>query len=113
MSQTILDLHPIVDQIVLPLLEPVVGAIAAWALIKVAGFAHIQIQDSQRAVLEQAIANGLNYVDQKLAGKEQVTVDDRVAGVVNYVAPKIPGALASLGITGPHLADLVTARLPK
>ena len=107
-----LDLAPLVNGVIVPLLIPVILAFASWAITRIAAVAHFQLLDGQRRLLEQAITNGLAYVEKTLGPHETVSVDAKVAGVVNYVAPKVPGALKSLGITGDHLAQLVTARLP-
>jgi hypothetical protein len=106
-----IDLSPIVNGVVIPLLTPLLLVFATWALNKVAAYAHFQIQDGQRQVVGDAIANGLAYAEQKLAPYENVTADQKVAAAVNYVLPKVPGALKTLGVTPEHLAQLVTAKL--
>lgn len=107
-----LDLAPLVNTVIIPLLAPTLMACAAWAAAKLASYAHVQLQDSQRALLNAAITNALNYAEHQLAGHETVTVSEKVATAVAYLQPKIPGALKSLGVTPDHLADLVIARLP-
>lgn len=109
---TTIDLSPLVNGVILPLLAPVLLAVVTWAATKVAALAHIQIQDSQRDVLTAAVNNGLAFAEQKLAGYEHVSADDKVAAAVNYILPKVPDALKGLGVTPEHLAQLVTARLP-
>lgn len=107
-----IDLSPLINGVIIPLLTPILIALVGWAATKVAALAHIQIQDSQRAVIGDAVTNGLAFAEQKLAPYEQVTADQKVAAAVNYILPKVPDALKSLGITPQHLMDLVTARLP-
>lgn len=109
---TAIDLAPLVNGVVIPLITPVLLAVATWALTKVAGYAHFQIQDGQRRVVSDAIDHGIAYAQKALASHETVNADATVAAAVNYILPKVPGALASLGVTGDHLAQLVTARLP-
>lgn len=109
---TTIDLAPLVNGIVIPLLTPVLLAVIMWVATKVAALAHIQIQDSQRDVLTAAVNNGIAYAERVLAPRLGITADDKVATAVNYILPKIPDALKGLGITPDHLAQLVTARLP-
>ena len=108
-----LDLAPLINGVIVPLFVPVVLAAAGWAVSRIAKVAHFTLQDGQRRLVDTAIANGVAYVEKTLPAHETLSVDDKVAAVANYVVPKIPGALKSLGITGDHLAELVTARLPK
>ncbi len=108
----LVDLAPVINQVVLPLATTGLIACASWAAARVARLAHIQLQDSQRRVLSAAITNGLAYAETLLAGKEGVTVNDKVATALNYVLPKVPGALKSLNVTPEHLAQVITAQLP-
>lgn len=109
---TTIDLSPIVDGVLIPLLTPVLLAVVTWAATKVAALAHIQIGAAQRTVLESAINNGIAYAEKTMAPRLGVTADDKVAAAVNYILPKVPDALKGLGVTPDHLAQLVTARLP-
>lgn len=106
-----IDLSPLINGVILPLLTPVLLAVATWAATKVAAYAHFQIQDGQRALLSSAIDNAIAYAEQLLAGKESVTANDKVATAVNYLLPKVPDALKSLGVTPEHLAQIITAKL--
>lgn len=109
----LIDLSPLVNQVVIPLLTPVLIGVATWALTRVAAYAHFQIQDGQRQLIATVVDNGVAYAEQLLAGKETVTASDKVATALNYVLPKVPGALKSMGVTPEHLAQMVTAKLPK
>lgn len=107
-----IDLSPIVSGVIVPLITPVVLALAAYALKRVASLAHISIQDSQRKVVEGAIQNGIKFAVSKL-GPVNVAASDQVTAAVNYILPKVPGALNGLGITPDHLTEMVQARLPQ
>jgi len=106
------DLAPIVNQVVIPVLTPLLGAGALWVLNKAAKLLHVNIQAQQRVVLETAISNGIAYADQVLAAHETVQTSDRVAQALNYVLPKVPVAMKDLGVTPAQLGDLILARLP-
>ena len=107
------DLSPLVDGVVIPLLVPTVLALGGWAMTRVGAYFHFQISDGQRQVVETAIANGIAWAQSHVAAGETVTLDAKVAKAVEYVLPKIPAALKWLGITPDHLAQLVEARLTK
>jgi len=113
MSTVAIDLSPLINQVVLPLLTPVVVAVATWAVAKIGAYAHFQFSAGQRSVVETAIQNGIAFAESRLAGKTTVQVSDKVAAVYDYVEPKVPGALKALNITPDHLEQLIEARLPK
>ena len=110
---TAIDLAPTINQVVLPLLSAGLLAMLTWAVQRLGAFFHIKLQDSQRAVLSAAVTNGIAYAQQMLGPHEDITVDGKVAAAVEYVLPKVPGALKSLGVTPDHLSQLVTAQLPQ
>lgn len=106
-----ISLAPLLNNFVFPILASVLMALAAWALNKVAAYAHFQISEGQRNLVETAIGNGIAYAEKLLP--TEIVASSRVAAVVNYVLPKIPGALQFLGITPASLEQLIIARLPK
>lgn len=109
---TPIDLTPLVDQVVLPILAPVLVVAITWAAKRVADFFHIQLQDSQRRMLESAMQSALAFAEAEIRGRTvQVSASDKVAVAVDYLLPKVPAALASLGIDKDHLADMLKARL--
>lgn len=112
MTPTTIDLAPLVNGVLIPLLAPALLGVLTWAGARLSLLLHIKLQDSQRAVLSAAVTNAIAYAQQRLAARETVLVSDQVATAVNYILPKIPGALKSLGVTPQHLAELVTAQLP-
>ena len=109
-----IDLAPLVNQVVIPLALPVLTAAGSWAAIKVAGFFHIQIQDSQRALVDDVIYRAIRYASAKVAPTElQVTTGNQMTDVAaTYVTQHVPGALRSLGVTPDALRRMVEARLP-
>jgi hypothetical protein len=108
---TPLDLSPIVNGVIVPLLTPVLLGFAMWALNKVAAFAHFQVQDGQRQMVSAAIDNAIAYAAKTLGPKEVVGVDAHVAAAAAYLMPKIPGALKSLNVTPEHLRQIIAAKL--
>ena len=110
---TTIDVAPIINQVVVPILSAVLLTALSWAATRIASYFHIKLQDSQRAVLSTAVNNGIAYAQQALAGRENVTLGDKASLAVSYILPKVPGALKSLGVTPDHLSQLVTAQLPQ
>lgn len=106
-----ISLAPLVNGLIVPILVPLLMALAGWALNKVAAYAHFQISQGQRDLVDTAIANGIAYAQTKLPAT--VGIDGMVGQVVAYVLPKIPGALKFLGVTPASLEQLIIARLPK
>ena len=110
------DLSPIVNGLVVPLLTPIISAALLWLIYKVGSLFHIKIQDSQRALLETAISNGITFAQSKVASlPESVTISNPViAQAAAYVTKTAPGALTALGLDkdSAALAAAITARLP-
>ncbi len=111
MNTAVIDFSPLINQVLIPLITSVLLALAGVAMAKVAAYAHIKVQDSQRDVLSAAITNGIAYAAGTLP--KTAKCDAHVAEAVNYILPKVPGALKGLGVTPEHLAQLVTAQLSK
>lgn len=107
-----IDLSPVVNGVIVPLLTPILLAVATWAISRIAKYAHFQIQDGQRQVVADAITSGIAYAQKTLGPLEIVSADARIATAVSYVLPKVPDALKSLGVTPAHLAQIVAAKLP-
>jgi hypothetical protein len=113
---TPIDLSPIVNGIIVPLLTPVLGAAFLWVAYKVSSLFHFHIQQGQRALLEKAISNGLNYASMKL-GETPMTLSTHSAAistVASYVNKAAPGAVKALGLdkASGSLAAAIIARLP-
>lgn len=111
-AATVIDLAPLVNGVILPLLAPALLAVLTWAATRLAALAHIKLQDSHRAVLSAAVTNGIAYAQKALGPTAAVTVNAQIAAAMAYILPKVPEALKSLGVTPDHLAELVAAQLP-
>ncbi len=107
-----IDLAPLINAYVVPILTAVLLSLASWAMSKAATYFHFTVQDGQRALVNGAIDNAIAYAQQMLAGKENVTANQTVSTAVNYLLPKIPDTLKALGVTPEHLAQIITAKLP-
>lgn len=107
----VIDLSPVVNQVIVPVLASVLIAVVIWAVQRAGAFFHFTISDGQRQLVSTAVDNAIAYAQTTLAPKEKITTTDIVAEAVNYLLPKIPDTLKALGITPDHLADLVTAKL--
>ena len=111
-----IDLAPLVNGILVPILTPLIGAALLWVIYKVAAVFHFVLQDGQRSLLDRAIANGLNWAAQKASTTPMVVSAQPgvVADVASYLGKTAPGALKSLGLDkdSEALAAAITARLP-
>ena len=108
-----IDLAPLVTQVVIPLAAPVVAGFASWALANIAAHFKIRIQDSQRELINQVIYRGIAYASTKVPSSIPVSAGGGLKDVAaGYVLDHIPGALRSLGITPTSLGEMVEARLP-
>lgn len=116
----IIDLRPLLDGVVFPILVAVLAPLLTFfgvaAVNAVAKAAHITVDDKARGVIETAINNGLSLAVAKLQpAADQVaqlhTNNAMISEVAAYVLPKVPDALARLGITPAHLGELIQARI--
>lgn len=113
---SVIDLRPLFDEVVFPLASSGLAALSAWVLNRLARKAHIDMNAQQAQTVEVALHNAIEFalsrartaVDSKavLTPKNEI-----VATAVNYILPKIPDTLKSLGITPKGLADRIEARL--
>lgn len=109
-----IDLAPLVNQVVIPLAVPALASVGTWALAAIAGHFHIKIQDSQRALVNEVLTRAINYAASKAPATINATTGSAVADVAAaYVASHVPGALRSLGVTPDGLRQMVEARLPQ
>lgn len=111
-----LDLAPLVNQVIVPLLTPILAAGLMWIGYRVQSLFHVNILAGHRAVFETAVQNGISLVTKKLAGVP-MSVDIKnatIAGVATYVAKTAPDALTHLGLDkdAQALATAIEARLP-
>lgn len=108
-----IDLAPLVNQVIIPLATPVVAGIASWALANIAAHFKIRVQDSQRELINAVIYRGIAYASSKAPSTINVSTGSAVKDMAaNYVIEHVPGALRSLGVTPAALGQMVEARLP-
>ena len=108
-----IDLAPLVNQVVIPLVVPVLAGAGTWAAARIAAYFHIKVQDSQRALINAVIQRGIAYAASKVPSSIPVTAGGGLKDMAaQYVIDHIPGALRSLGVTPAALGQMVEARLP-
>lgn len=110
------DLAPLANAAII-VAAGVLTPVGAWLGMKVANWLHLRNDDKARAVLESAIQYGIQYGLSRAqeASRQGFDVDiknETIASAVNYVAPKVPAAMARLKITPDSLAQIVETRLP-
>lgn len=111
-----LDLAPLVNQVIVPLLTPILAAGLMWIGYRVQALFHVNILAGHRAVFETAVANGIKLLSQRL-GNVAMTVDVKnaaISGVAAYVVKTAPDAVKRLGLDkdAQALATAIEARLP-
>lgn len=112
-----IDLAPLFNQVVLPIMGAIAVPIGAWAAKRIADLAHVQMTEKRAQAIEIAIQNGVSYglsqVQQHVAGKGlTLNVKNEVIDhAVSYVLPKVPDTLKKLGITPAGLSERIEARL--
>jgi hypothetical protein len=100
---------------VIPALGIAITGLLSVAVQRLWAWLGIKMDDSARAVLDAATSRGIAFAEHALDAKiaslpKSIDVRNAVAAeAINYVAPKVPDALARLGITPEQLADRVTA----
>lgn len=116
-----IDLRPIIDGVVFPVITavvvPLVAGYAALTLRRIAAYFHLQVTAQAGAVVEAAIANGATLAiaraQQRADSLGVVTTKNAVvAEAVNYALPKIAAEMKTAGITPDSIAERVEARLP-
>jgi hypothetical protein len=109
-----IDLAPVVDNIVIPLLAPIVMVIAGWAAAKLATFLGLKNDDKRRLVLthvaDQAAQAAINLAQEQPLKFQ--TRNAQVAKAVDFINTNAPGAVKALGLTPEAVENLVHARLP-
>lgn len=114
---TLIDLKPLIDEVLFPLLATAITPFVAWAVYKAGQLLHVQLTAAQTQTLETAMQNGINFAlsqAQTYADAHGIvpTKSDLIATATNYVLPKVPDALAKLGISPAGVAQRIEARLP-
>lgn len=107
-----IDLAPLLNGVVIPLAVPVVSGAASWALLKVAQHFHIQIQDSQRAALNDAIYHAINWGARSMTPDSvKIRSGEVTEAAYNYTVSHVPGIMRSLGVTPESLRSMIQARV--
>lgn len=109
----IIDLSPIVNGIIIPILMPLVLALAGWATTRILDALKVSRDSALRARLISAVDNAIAYASNKAAAQGiTITADQKVADAIAYLEPKLSDTIKKLKV-GNHLQDLVMARLPQ
>lgn len=112
----IIDLRPIIDQVIFPFIETAIVPGIGIIVTKAAQYLHVKITETQSRKVEDAIWNGINFA----LGQAQVKVDELgqletknkiVAIAANYIIPKVPSAIKTLKISEKGLNDRIFARV--
>lgn len=110
-----IDLGPIVNQIVVPLVTPILVAGFTWIVYRVQSLLHAHILDGHRAVLETAIQNGIKLATSRVPPTLLVSSKNQIVSeALAYVNTVAPQAVAKLGLAkdADALAAAIEARLP-
>jgi hypothetical protein len=94
------------------------GTVIVWAAGLVVKKLKLENDSEIRFYLEQAIHAGLAWALRKAQVAVSEVKDPRVesqivADAANYIADRVPDALAHFGITPESLAEMIRARLPQ
>ena len=109
-----IDLAPTINNVIIPILTPIVLALAGWAAQRLATFLGLKNDDKRRLVLvhvaDQAAQAAINIAQEHPMKFE--TRDARVAKAVDFINTNAPDAVKALGLTPEAVENLVHARLP-
>lgn len=117
LSPTQVDIAPLINQVVVPLLGALGGLLVTWLVAKVCGWLGIQANSQVAGVLETAMQNGLAFAQSQLkdkVGNGVVPIDVKnqvIATAANYVIAHTPGAMKTLGVDQASLIQKIEARL--
>lgn len=113
----VIDISPLLNYGI-EIFALVLLGILIWGVKKAADYFHIKIADSDRALIEQALRNGVAYA-QKMAEQwadkhDKIEVQNKMVAVAsNYVLSHAPETATKLGISETKLAEKIIARLPQ
>lgn len=114
---SLVDLRPLVDQIVIPIVIPLLGSLASWGVWRIVSLIGLHISASQQAVVNSGLNMAINYASTKVEGfiPGKITVDtksDVTAVAAQYALDHIPDALSYFGATDKtKLVAMIEARL--
>lgn len=107
-----IDLSPIFNTVVAPLLQTGLLGLVGWGVAQLSLWLKFKLTQGQRDFLIGAVDNAVSYAQAKLAAHETVTTDQTTATALAYLLPKVSETMAKLGITPAHLSEIITARIP-
>lgn len=115
-TETAVDISPIVNLAIELIVGGVLTPLAIWALKRFLDKLHIDTQGILGQRILTAAANGASLAISKAedAADKHATVttkDQLVANALDYANRAVPDAIAKTGITQDHLASIVTAKL--
>jgi hypothetical protein len=115
-----IDFGPILDAII-PIIVGVVGIVGSWALARLGKRFGVEIDETTRDYVKQAIDGGIQYAVRKVApnvgpnGQIVATIEVRnemLASAVGYVIAQVPDGLRQLKLTPENIANIVDRALP-
>ena len=117
MADTTINVAPLINEVVIPIVVALAGVLATWLSTKLAALLGVKKDDALAARLEEAMKNGLAFAQSQLADKFDkgpIDIDVKnhlIASAADYASSHVPDTLKQLGI-GPHeLAEKLAARL--
>jgi hypothetical protein len=109
----LIDLSPIINQIVIPVLTPLILALASLAVTRILDALKVSRDSALRTRLISAVDNAIAYASNKAAAQGiTISADQKVADAIAYLEPKLSDTIKKLKV-GDHLEQLVMARLPQ
>lgn len=109
-----IDLRPLLNEIVLPLVGAAALWLATWLATRIAGWLKISRDDRVRAYLEKALLLAIDYGKSRLEQGGPLTFQVKsqiVAAAANYAVEHVPGALKHFGVDQEGLRRMLAARL--
>lgn len=112
-----IDFAPLVQQVVMPLVIAILGAVGTWALMKFRSWLGIKESSQLATTLDTALQNGLAYAQAQIPGvvanmPMTLTAKNEVVGLAaRYALAHIPDTLKALGVDQALLRQKLEARL--
>jgi len=99
-----------------PTLIGVAGLLGVWVLKRLSSWLGLQIDDSQRQAVEQALLHAVNFALEKVGDRAKggIPIDlkrDAIVSAAEYAHRSIPDALKHFNIDDLRLAEMIESRL--
>jgi hypothetical protein len=111
-----IDFAPIVDQVVLPILAPIVIAAAGLAAKRIADLAHVQLSAADLATFDGVVARGVALAQSDIDGSPILikgpAMVANVVGYANETAPDLVKRLGGSAALGTAIAARIAAANP-